>query len=187
MSSQLHYERVTPETLPLALAIQHQVWPDEGVDKFYLDKSNHPDWTDDVNWLIYLDDQPIGITGIFTFDKEDPGYDDDASIWVDWFAILPAYRGKGYSKLALQFIIDYCKQLNSFEYLRLDTTYFPNRPAIGLYDSMMDLREEYTAEDTADHQNHYLIYTKSLHGKPLTPWQNRFLNLGLNSEGHRII
>ena len=58
-----------------------------------------------------------------------------------------------------------CKNLKKYEYFRLDTTYYENRPALYLYDAVMDLREDYTTEDTDTIKNNFIIYTYGLNKK----------------------
>lgn len=42
----------------------------------------------------------------------------------------------------------------------------------------MDLKEEYTKEDTDDCKNEFLIYTKALKGKA-EPWNNKYIGIKL--------
>ena len=183
----LTYQKVTPESLPTALEIIHRIWPNAEVDEDFLDKPLHPEDDTNVTWLVYAGDELIGLTGIFTFDEDEPGYDDAESVWMDWFAILPEYRKNHYGSQVLLDTIEYCKKLKPYKYFRIDTTYFENRPTVGLYDKYMPLREEYTAEDTPGKKQHYLIYSCSLDNSPVKPWNNHFLDLGDDSEGGLII
>lgn len=89
---------------------------------------------------------------------------------------MPEHRRKGYGKKVLLDTIEYCKKLNKYDYFRLDTTYYENRPALILYDQVMQLREDYTIEDAVDYKNHFIIYSYSL-GDKLEPWNNRYLGL----------
>lgn len=174
---ELHYERMRPDTLSLACAIQAQVWPNDIHPEDLSCKLEHPDDESNCTWLVYFNQTLVGFIGIFTFDEDEPGYDNGESIWLDWFAILPAYRRRGWGKTVLIDAINYCRDLKQYQYLRLDTEYWPNRPALFLYDKIMDLREVYTAEDTPNHTYNRLIYSRCLDGSPMKPWQNRFLNL----------
>lgn len=185
-TGELTYQKVDTTNLQLALSIQHQVWPDEEVDKDYLSKPLCPEDNSNVSWLVYHDASLVGLTGVFTFDSDEPGYDSDESIWMDWFAILPEFRRHHFGNQVLLDTIEYCRQLRKYKYFRIDTTYFPNRPAVSLYDKVMPLREDYTAEDIHKPQ-HYLIYSCSLDGSSIKPWNNRFLALGDSSEGNMIL
>ena len=84
-------------------------------------------------------------------------------------------RQKGFGKKILLDTIEYCKKLNKYEYLRLDTTYWEGRPAILLYDKVMTFKEKYTIEDK-ETSNNWWIYTYSLKGKKEF-WNNKYLDL----------
>ena len=45
-----------------------------------------------------------------------------------------------------------------------------------LYDKIMELKENYTIEDTKNKKNNTLIYTYALDGD-LEPWNNKYLGL----------
>ncbi len=186
-TGELTYKKVDKNNLQFALSVQHRVWPNEDVDEDYLAKPLYPEDDSNVSWLVYHDDKIVGLTGVFTFDPDEPGYDQGETIWMDWFAILPEFRRHHFGVQVLQDTIEYCRQLERFKYFRLDTTYFPGRPAVLLYDKVMSLREEYVAEDTQSKKQNYLIYSCSLSGSPIKPWDNRFLAIGDNSEGDVIL
>lgn len=164
----LSYKKVDNNNYKIAFNIQKQLWPDETDLRNFIDKANDTR-EDNISFIVYLDEKPIGITGVY---KEDI---DDDSLWLDWFGILHEYRGRGYGKKVLLDTIDYCKKLNNYEYLRLDTIYWDGRPAIYLYDNVMTFKEKYTKENNDDFKNCW-IYTYSLNGKNEL-WNNRFLGL----------
>lgn len=165
----LKYEKIDKNNIDIAYDIQKNIWPEDPDYNDFLDKiENSSD--DNISWLVYDNREIIGITGVYIEDE------DNESIWLDWFAILPQYRRRGYGKKVLLDTIDYCKKLNKYLYFRVDTTYYENRPALFLYDEVMDLREDYTTEDTDDKKYEYLIYTYALQGKA-KPWNNRYLGL----------
>ncbi len=166
--SDLDYKVVDKNNIELAYNIQKSVWPEDPDYNDFLDKVNNTS-SSNASWLVYHDDNVIGLTGVYTEDI------DDKSIWLDWFCIIPQYRGNGYGEQVLLDTINYCKKLE-YLYFRVDTTSYENRPAIFLYDKVMDLREDYTIEDTEEEKNQYLIYTYALKGK-VKPWNNRYLGL----------
>lgn len=45
-----------------------------------------------------------------------------------------------------------------------------------LYDKVMQLKEDYTIEDTENYKNDFIIYSYSLNGK-FQPWNNKYLGL----------
>lgn len=89
---------------------------------------------------------------------------------------LPEYRRKGYGKKVLLDTIQYCKELKRYDVFRVETTYYESKPAIFLYDKVMQMKENYTIEDTDTIKNHTIIYSYSLNGK-LELWNNRYLGL----------
>lgn len=183
----LTYEKVNADNLQTDLDIQHRIWPTESVDEDYLEKVRYPEDTSNVSWLVCHGKDLIGLTGVFAFDPDEPGYDQEESIWMDWFAILPEFRRQHFGRQVLLDTIEYARNLHQYKYFRIDTTGLPGRPAVLLYDEAMPLREEYTAEDTPDKKQHYLIYSCSLDGSPVKPWNNQYCKIGENSEGDIII
>ena len=165
----LKYETINLKTLDLAFKIQKETWPDDSDYEDLYDKATNVK-DDNCFFLIYDRDVLVGITGVDVYDK----YPD--TIWLDWFTILPEHRRKGYGKKVLLDTIYYCKNLNKYDFFRIDTTYYENRPALFLYDNVMQLKEDYTIEDTEDYKNNFIIYSYSLNGK-LEPWNNKYLGL----------
>ena len=166
---ELTYIPVDMDNLEIAFKIQREIWTSDPDYNDLLDKAqNRAD--NNCSFLVYHDNTLIGITGV-DFYKE---YED--TIWLDWFAILPEFRRKGYGKKALLDTIRYCKNLKKYDYFRLDTTYYENRPALYLYDDVMDLREDYTIEDTDKVKNNFIIYTYGLN-KKAEYWNNKYLGL----------
>ena len=155
--NKLSYVKVSKDNYEIAYNIQKQIWVDEpDYDNFKnKSESNEPD---NISWLVFYNNEPIGITGVFTEDF------DSETIWLDWYGVLPEYRKSGFGRKILLDTIGYCKNLNKYEYLRLDTTYWDGRPAISLYDSVMTFKENYTIEDEETSHNCF-IYTYSLNRK----------------------
>lgn len=165
----INYKKITKNNIDIAYSIQKSIWPESPDYDIFLDKINNPS-DNFISWLVYHNSDIIGITGVYVEDL------DNESIWLDWFAILPQYRKKGYGRKVLLDTINYCKKLKKYSYFRIDTTYYENRPALFLYDEIMELCENYTVENTDDQNYKYLIYTYALHGK-IKPWNNRYLGL----------
>lgn len=165
----LKYEILNNENLDIAYEIQKKIWPEDPDYEDLYDKVLHTE-DDNCFFLVYDNDNLIGITGVGVNNKY------PSTIWLDWFAVLPMYRRKGYGEKILLDVIAYCKSLKRFKDFRLDTTYYENRPALFLYDKIMHLREEYTIEDTENCKNNYIIYSYALDGE-LEPWNNRYIGL----------
>lgn len=164
----LKYELVTKENMDIAFSIQKALWPSDPDYNYFVDKVKNYK-VNNAAFLVKLGKESIGITGVEM--NKDP-----ESIWLGWFGILESYRRNGYGKQILLDTIEYCKRLNQYEYFRLDTTYWKNRPALYLYDEVMTFKEKYTKEDTENIKHNYLIYTYSFHGKKKL-WNNRYLGL----------
>ncbi len=182
MSLQLTYVRINPQNLHRALQIQNLIWPQNPVDRDYIAKADAVDDAN-ANWLVYYRSaqdplgELIGLTGLYYYDPDEKGYDDGESIWMDWFGVLPTYRGKGFGHQILCDTIAYARRLDRYKYFRLDTSDFPDRTSTKLYDQIMELREDYTAE-TYQTGHHGLVYSFSLGSFPVKPWGNRLLELG---------
>lgn len=165
----LRYEIVNLNNLEKAYEIQKKTWPsDPDYGDLYDKATNTKD--DNCFFLVYDKNNLIGITGVDVYGQ----YAD--TIWLDWFTILPQYRRKGYGEKVLLDTIQYCKNLNRYDTFRVETTYYENRPALFLYDKVMQLKEEYTLEDTENVKNNTIIYSYSLRGK-LELWNNKYLGL----------
>ena len=166
---QLKYVKLNLDNLDIVYNIQKQTWPQEpDYDDLYDKAKNTKD--DNVMFLVYINNNLIGITGVDVY-REYPD-----TIWLDWFTVLEDYRKKGYGTKILLDTINYCKQLKRYDVFRIETTYYKDRPALYLYDKVMQLREEYTVEDTLNNKTSTLIYSYSLNGK-IDLWNNRYLGL----------
>ncbi len=165
----LKYETINLENLEIAYNIQKDIWPNTPDYEDLYDKATNTK-DDNCFFLVYNENELIGITGVDVF-REYP-----ETIWLDWFAILPQHRKKGYGKKVLLDTIQYCKNLNRYDVFRVETTYYESRPALFLYDKVMQLKENYTIEDTETIKNNTIIYSYSLNGK-LDLWNNRYLGL----------
>lgn len=165
----LKYEILNLKNLDIAYKIQKETWPDDPDYEDLYDKATNTE-ANNCFFLVYDKDILIGITGVDVYDKY------PNTIWLDWFTILPEHRRKGYGKKVLLDTIYYCKKLNKYDCFRVDTTYYENRPALILYDKVMQLKEDYTIEDTENYKNDFIIYSYSLNGK-LQPWNNKYLGL----------
>lgn len=165
----LKYIIVNSNNLEIAFKIQKETWPD-AVDYDDLQDKAVNTKNDNCVFLVYDKEKLIGITGVDVY-RQYP-----ESAWLDWLAILPEYRKRGYGEKVLLDTIQYCKKLNKFDAFRIEVTYYENRPALFLYDKVMKLREEYTIEDTDTIKRNTIIYSYSLNGK-LEAWNNKYLGL----------
>lgn len=165
----LTYEVLDLKKLDIAFKIQKETWPDDPDYQDLYDKAvNTKD--DNCFFLVYDKGKLIGLTGVDVFSE----YPD--TIWLDWFTILPEHRRHGYGEKVLRDTIEYCKKLNRYNTFRVETTYYESRPALFLYDKVMQLKGDYTIEDTDGVKTDTIIYSYSLNGK-LEPWNNKYLGL----------
>ncbi len=165
----LKYVKVTRDNFIIAYDIQKSIWPTgPDYDNFEDKAKNCKD--NNISWIVYQNNKQIGITGIYVEDI------DNDSVLLDWYGVLPEYRKKGFGKQILLDTIKYCKELNRYDYFKLDTTYWNNRPAILLYDKVMHFKEEYKIEDENDVSNNWFIYTYCLKDKKEL-WNNKNLHL----------
>lgn len=170
------YEKMTRATYELSCSLQERFWPGCSCRSDFLEKTEIED-TANVTWLVRIEEDLAGIVGTFTFDEDEAGFDCNETIWLDWFVLIPKFRGLGLGKQVLLDTIAYCASLGQYDFLRIDTTYHPERPAIMLYRKVMDLEEKYLAEPSGFGEFNYRIFSLSLHGKKIVPWCNHFLNL----------
>lgn len=165
----LKYIQVTKKDLEVAYNIQKNVWKEEPDKQNFITKANNPK-DDNIAFIVYYKNIPIGITGVYTEDIEKD------SIWLDWFCVKEEYRNRGFGEQILLDTIEYAKNLGRFLYFRVETTYWEDRPAISLYDKIMPIKEKYTKEDTKEYCRNILIYTYNFTDKTEL-WSNRYLGL----------
>lgn len=91
MSNKLKYTVVNKENIDIAYNIQKEVWKENPDYNNFVEKAINTS-KDNVSFIVYNEENPIGITGVYV----DKKYND--SIWLDWFCILPKYRQKGFGK-----------------------------------------------------------------------------------------
>ena len=167
-NKELKYVQVTKDNLELAYNIQKEQWINEADKQNFIDKANNVEKYN-VSFIVYYQNIPIGITGIYTEDI------DKDSIWLDWFCVVPEYRKKGFGEQILRDTIEYAKKIGNFLYFRVETTYWKGRPAVSLYDKVMHIKEEYTVENK-NLDKPTLIYTYNYTDKSEF-WNNRHLHL----------
>ncbi len=163
----LKFVEVNKENLLLASLIQYKI--------FYLascfDDYEYCALHDTGNrkyFLVYLKEKPIGVTGMSPDDKEKD------MCWVTWFGLLPNQRGNGYGRIILEQTLEMIKA-KGYKTARLYTSRKWNVNAQFLYKKVMDLEEVY--EQEGDDYSHYVVFSKSLSGKPAVPIGNRNLHI----------
>ncbi len=167
----LKYVKVDLNNIDLAFNIQKNEWPNDQDYENFVETARFGD-EKNVNFIVYLKDKPIGITGVYTEDL------DPKSMWLNWYCILPEYRGKGYGKQILFDTISYCKSFDDIDYFRIDTSFNIKRASSNLYLKVMDFVEKYTAEDDENYvSGNYICSKKLKENIDYVPWNNRNLHL----------
>lgn len=123
-------------------------------------------------YLAIKDGKYVGITGLYYYDI------DRESAWIAWFGIIDEYRNKGMGRELLENTIELALS-KGFKYIRLYTDYIDNHDAIKLYEKCGFTGEKYTLENLPYDCR---IYSKSLIGDKVIPWNNKMLSLAHQSE-----
>ena len=170
-TQKIKYIKVNLDNIDLAYNFQKKEWPNEPDYETFKNKSINGNERN-INFIAYINDTPIGITGIYEEDI------DPTSLWLDWFCVDKSFRGKGFGKQILLDTIEYCKQFDEINYFRIDTQLKKDRESTMLYLETMDFIEKYTIEDSEIINHGHYICTKCLKPNILfKPWNNRYLGL----------
>ena len=124
------------------------------------------------DYLIKFYGHSVGIIGIYQYKK----YKKD--VWLNWFGVLPEFRKRGIGTLALLEIIRIAKNLG-YENLRL-FSYRSHGKAHGIYRKNLEIEEEYLNEldkETLSKQGECKIFSFSLDGKKVEPWNSKYIDL----------
>ncbi|MCR4949803.1 MAG: GNAT family N-acetyltransferase [Solobacterium sp.] len=165
----IHLVRVTKENLDYAVFIQNTLFPSfNGQANFEDSVSGKADNEYD---LVYDQDVCVGITGIYTYDT------DPDSAWLGWFGILEPYRRRHYGKETIR-LFEEAAKARGFHHTRIYTDRYDNETAIAFYTSCGYTSEIYdNPYDPACYEYPMLIFSKSLNGSPVIPWNNRSIHL----------
>lgn len=164
----LNYKEITEENILFATHLEMQIFPSScGYFSYLKAYENGAPY-----FLAYLNNEAFGITGLY----EEERLGEKGTVWLGWYGILKNYRGRGLGKAIL---LDTIKEAENrkYETLRLYTSEKLCPEACILYDKVMDLGENYTVEEKDLKRK---VYSKSLNGKPVKPWENKFLYLEEN-------
>ena len=160
--------RITEQNLIFAAQVQHTLFPECSAWENYNESVRN--LSSNEYYLLYLDEVCIGISGIYQYPS------DPASAWLGWFGILPAYRRYGYGSEALG-IFEQTARDRGFAYARLYTDRYNNEAAITFYTANGYSGEIYdNPDDPAAFQYPIFVFSKSLTGDPVPPWNNREMN-----------
>jgi len=176
---ELTYEKINKDNIKLAAKIEYEIFPNSSAYTKYLKQINS-DKNMPVDFLVYCKLRPIGIIGLY----EQKG--DDVSIWLSYFGLLKQYRNKGYGKRMFYDVIKLAKSYNK-KYLRLYTYEVWNSAAQDFYKKNMELEEYYInkEDDQIDiSEGKPKIFSYSLTGDKIKPWNNKYIGLNLDDEEH---
>lgn len=174
----INFVRITKENLELACKIQNSIFPKENARQNFIEQINNDPYRKELDYyIVYLKNQPIGVTGVYSYNE----YPNTA--WLGWFGILDEYRNKGYGKITLDKTIALAKKKGYTEF-RLYTDEFATS-AHKLYESRGLKKELY---DNPNDKDEYFIadiyiYSISLNGNPIEDWNNK--TLGLKEQGEK--
>lgn len=172
---ELKYELINEENINLATSIQYTIFPNECAYFHYkksIDTNNEEQWF----YIIKYNETPVGITGLYTYDEID-----EESIWLGWFGILPEFRSRGFGRQTLLDMIEKAKKFNR-KYFRLYTNDDGTSTARPLYRSVMQMYEKYENINDYNYDGNCYVYSYSLCGEEIKPWNNRFMNLKYDIE-----
>ncbi len=175
------FEQITYDNLEIACQVQNEIFPLEDARENFLEQIRKDPYRKEMAYyIVYLDNDPIGVTGIYVY----PEYPNTA--WLGWFGILSKYRNKGYGGLVPDKTIELAKQ-KGYQEFRLYTDE-DAKSAHKLYSSRGLVKELY---DNPDDKDNYIdadiyIYSRSLTNKEISPWNNKILGLKEQSDKEHL-
>ena len=178
MDDKIIFIKITKENLEIACQIQNAIFPEEDARKNFIEQINKDPYRKEMDYyIVYLDNNPIGVTGIYSYNE----YPEAA--WLGWFGILKEYRKLGYGGIVLDKTIELAKK-KGYKSFRLYTDEFA-KSAHKLYESRGLIKESYDRDDDKDEYfiADIYIYSISLTDTPIELWNNRFL--GLKEQGEK--
>ena len=172
----LKYERVDQNNVGIAIAIQNTLFPEENGRMNYEEAINGI--TDFQYYLVVDEDGSyVGISGLYHYPV------DAESAWLGWFGIKEEYRRRHYGSQTIA-LFEQLARDQGYRYARLYTDEHDNDEAIQFYLSIGYTCEKYKNEDDpASLKLPLLIFSKSLYGGCVTPWNNR--NIDFTSQARK--
>jgi GNAT superfamily N-acetyltransferase len=172
MNDQIHFELITDTNFDIAKRVQNTIFPEEDGGENFKEAIRHDPYRKEMDYyIVYFNDEPIGVTGIYSYHE----YPEDA--WLGWFGILPEYRHHGYGSVTLEKTIAMAAE-KGYRNFRLYTDELAT-DAHHLYEKYGMTKELY---DNPSDKDNYIdadiyIYSKSLTGEKIEPWNNKILGL----------
>ncbi len=176
----LRYEKISENNIRVASRIQYEIFPNSSAYLKYLKEIQNKTLDLPVDFLIFENDIPIGVVGLYEISK----YKD--TIWLSWFGVVEDYRYKGYGSQIFEDIINEAKKYNK-DFLRLFTYEVWNYEAQDFYKKHMQIEEYYTNKDDDQYdinQGKCKIYGYSLCNKPIDYWNDKFIDISSDDKDH---
>lgn len=176
----LRYEKISENNIRVASKIQYEIFPNSSAYLKYLKEIQNKTLDLPVDFLIFENDIPIGVVGLYEISK----YKD--TIWLSWFGVVEDYRYKGYGSQIFEDIINEAKKYNK-DFLRLFTHEVWNYEAQDFYKKHMQIEEYYTNKDDDQYdinQGKCKIYGYSLCNKPIDYWNDKFIDISSDDKDH---
>lgn len=176
----LRYEKISENNIRVASKIQYEIFPNSSAYLKYLKEIQNKTLDLPVDFLIFENDIPIGVVGLYEISK----YKD--TIWLSWFGVVEDYRYKGYGSQIFEDIINEAKKYNK-DFLRLFTYEVWNYEAQDFYKKHMQIEEYYTNKDDDQYdiyQGKCKIYGYSLCNKPIDYWNDKFIDISSDDKDH---
>ncbi len=176
----LRYEKISENNIRVASKIQYEIFPNSSAYLKYLKEMQNKTLDLPVDFLIFENDIPIGVVGLYEISK----YKD--TIWLSWFGVVEDYRYKGYGSQIFEDIINEAKKYNK-DFLRLFTYEVWNYEAQDFYKKHMQIEEYYTNKDDDQYdinQGKCKIYGYSLCNKPIDYWNDKFIDISSDDKDH---
>ena len=176
----LRYEKISENNIRVASKIQYEIFPNSSAYLKYLKEIQNKTLDLPVDFLIFENDIPIGVVGLYEISK----YKD--TIWLSWFGVVEDYRYKGYGSQIFEDILNEAKKYNK-DFLRLFTYEIWNYEAQDFYKKHMQIEEYYTNKDDDQYdinQGKCKIYGYSLCNKPIDYWNDKFIDISSDDKDH---
>lgn len=176
----LRFEELSKENLQIAAKIQYEIFPNSSAYWVYKEKAEGKKKNFYISYIAYLNNIPVGVIGLYDIEK----YPDTA--WLSWFGLIEEYRKMGFGKQMLDFIIDVAKKYKK-KFLRLYTFEIWNKEAQDFYKNNMDMGEYYFNKEEKEKlifDGKPKIFSKSLCNEKIKPWENKFINISSDEDGH---
>lgn len=179
ITKKLRFEEISRNNIKVAAKLQYDIFPTSSAYSVYKAKVTGKDKDLYVGYIAYLDNEPIGVTGIY----EIPEYTD--TVWLSWFGVKKEYRKYGYGKQIFDYTVKVAKDYNK-KFLRLYTFEIWNNEAQKFYKKNMDIGEYYFNDK--EHKDIFngkpKIFSISLCDEKVNLWNNKFIDISKDEDSH---